>query len=664
MSEKANIKNKVTAAGLLVAMGVVYGDIGTSPLYVMKAIVEENGGLGTVDPDFILGAVSLIFWTLTFLTTIKYVVIALNADNHGEGGIFSLYTLVRKMGKLLIIPAMIGGAALLADGVLTPAVTVTTAIEGLRGIPAFMDRFGMDQNIIVIITLVILLILFGLQRFGTDAVGKAFGPVMLGWFTFLGVIGIMNFAHDWTVIRALNPYYAIRLLTSPDNKLGLFILGNVFLATTGAEALYSDMGHVGKRNIRFSWPYVKVCLMLNYFGQAAWLISNYQNPKYQAIEQLNPFFRIMPEGWMVFGVVFATLAAIIASQALLSGSFTLVSEAIKLKLLPRMKILYPGSSIGQMYIPLVNLLLWISCSLVVITFRTSSHMEAAYGLSITVTMLMTTFLLYFYMVQAKHPRWLSILVVLFFGTIETVFFVSSVVKFFHGGFVAVLIALVILSVMIIWERGNLIQERVSEELNLRDYLPQLASLRSDESLPFYQTNVVFLVPKIDGDNIGREFIYSILDKRPKRAQAYWFVNVEVTDEPFTQEFEVDTMGTDFAIKLKLFLGFRINQEVNVYIRQIIHDLMKEGRIPRQPQRYSITPGREVGDFQFILIEQVLSNNTVLSKWDRQTMQAKLFIKSHTMSPEKWFGLEYSDVRYEAVPLIIGQRRKTKLQERK
>lgn len=663
MSEKSKIKNKVTAAGLLVAMGVVYGDIGTSPLYVMKAIVEENGGLATVNPDFILGAVSLIFWTLTFLTTIKYVVIALNADNHGEGGIFSLYTLVRKMGKLLIIPAMIGGAALLADGVLTPAVTVTTAIEGLRGIPAFMERFGMDQNIIVIITLVILLILFGLQRFGTDAVGKAFGPVMLGWFTFLGIIGIMNFVHDWTVVRALNPYYAIRLLTSPSNKLGLFILGNVFLATTGAEALYSDMGHVGKRNIRFSWPYVKVCLMLNYFGQAAWLISNYQDPKYQAIEQLNPFFRIMPAGWMVFGVVFATLAAIIASQALLSGSFTLVSEAIKLKLLPRMKILYPGSSIGQMYIPMVNLLLWISCSLVVITFRTSSHMEAAYGLSITVTMLMTTFLLYFYMVQAKHPRWLSVLVVLFFGTIETVFFVSSVVKFFHGGFVAVLIALVILSVMIIWERGNLIQERVSEELNLRDYLPQLAKLRSDESLSFYQTNVVFLVPKIDGDNIGREFIYSILDKRPKRAQAYWFVNVEVTDEPFTQEFEVDTMGTDFAIKLKLYLGFRVNQEVNVYIRQIIHDLMKEGRIPRQPQKYSITPGREVGDFQFILIEQVLSNNTVLSKWDRQTMQAKLFIKSHTMSPEKWFGLEYSDVRYEAVPLIIGQRRKTKLQER-
>ncbi len=333
--------NKVSFAGLLVAMGVVYGDIGTSPLYVMKAIVEENGGLKSINPDFILGAVSLIFWTLTLLTTIKYVLIALNADNHGEGGIFSLYTLVRKSGKYIIVPAMIGGAALLADGVLTPAVTVTTAIEGLRGIPSFVDRFGMDQNIIVIITLVIILVLFAIQRFGTDFVGKAFGPIMFLWFTFLGLVGIINFSGDLSVIRALNPIYALRLLTSPENKLGLFILGNIFLATTGAEALYSDMGHVGKKNIRISWPYVKICLVLNYFGQAAWLMKAYQNPKMQAIEHLNPFFQILPAGWMVFGVIFATLAAVIASQALLSGSFTLVSEAIKLKLLPRLKICIP-----------------------------------------------------------------------------------------------------------------------------------------------------------------------------------------------------------------------------------------------------------------------------------------------------------------------------------
>lgn len=655
---------KWSFAGLLVAMGVVYGDIGTSPLYVMKAIVEENGGLKSINPDFILGAVSLIFWTLTLLTTVKYVMIALNADNHGEGGIFSLYTLIRKSGKYIIIPAMIGGAALLADGVLTPAVTVTTAVEGLRGIPIFFERFGMDQNIIVGITLVILLVLFAVQRFGTDNVGKAFGPVMFVWFTFLGIVGIMNFSHDLSVFRALNPWYAFRLLTSPENKLGLFILGNVFLATTGAEALYSDMGHVGKMNIRISWPYIKVCLMLNYLGQAAWLLQAYQDPEIQAIEQLNPFFRMLPDSWMIFGVGFATIAAIIASQALISGSFTLVSEAIKLKLLPRLKIIYPGKSIGQMYIPAVNMILWLACSVVVLTFRTSSHMEAAYGLSITVTMLMTTVLLYFYLVQTGRSRIFSLATTLFFGIIESVFFISSVTKFFRGGFVAVAIAAVILILMTIWERSNIIQERVSEEVDLKDYLPQLAQLRNDDSLPFYQTNVVFLVPKMEGDQIGRQFLYSILDKQPKRAKVYWFVNVEVTDEPYTQEFSVDTMGTDFVVKVKLYLGFRSKQEVNVYIRQIIHDLMKEGRLPKQPQKYSLTPNREVGDFQFILIQEELSNNIVLDHWERQIMQAKLFIKSHTISPKKWFGLEYSEVKYETVPLILGKTRKTRLKERR
>ena len=654
---------KISMAGLLVAMGVVYGDIGTSPLYVMKSIVEDNGGLSGINPDFVIGSVSLIFWTLTLLTTIKYVVIALNADNHGEGGIFSLYTLVRKGGKYLIIPAMIGGAALLADGVLTPAVTVTTAIEGLRGIPQFFDRFGNNQNVIVIITLVIIFVLFMVQRFGTDIVGKAFGPIMFAWFTFLGVMGLMNFSQDWTVIRALNPYYAIQLLFSADNKLGLFILGNIFLATTGAEALYSDLGHVGKRNIRLSWPYVKICLVINYFGQAAWLLNVYQNPEAQQIKNLNPFFQMMPQSWIVIGVAFATVAAVIASQALITGSFTLVSEAIKLKLLPRLKIMYPGNSIGQMYIPAVNLILWIACSLVVVTFRTSHHMEAAYGLSITVTMLMTTALLYFYLIQNGHSRWFAYLVTFFFGAIEVVFFISSVVKFFRGGFVAVLIGLIILVVMFIWEQGNIIRESSTEDVSLRDYIPQLRELRDDTSLPIYQTNVVFLVPDMAEDKVGRQFIYSILDKRPKRARVYCFVHVEVTDEPYTKEYQVDMMGTDFIVQVNLFLGFRVQQEINVYVRQVIHDLMKQGRLPKQPQRYSLTPGREVGDFQFVLIDEVVSNVTTLGKWQRQIMQAKLAIKKIATSPETWFGLEYSEVKHETVPLIIGNTRKTWLKER-
>jgi KUP system potassium uptake protein len=666
VGEKSKVSHhqKLTAAGLLVAMGVVYGDIGTSPLYVMKAIVGDNGGLQHVSENFIIGAVSLIFWTLTILTTVKYVVIALNADNHGEGGIFSLYTLVRKKGKYLIIPAMIGGAALLADGVLTPAVTVTTAIEGLRGIPVFFERFGNDQNIIVIITLAIILILFSVQRFGTDAVGKAFGPIMFLWFTFLGIMGLINFSQDWTVLRALNPYYAVKLLVSPENKLGLFVLGNIFLATTGAEALYSDLGHVGKYNIRASWPYIKICLVLNYLGQAAWILSVKDDPSAAKIVNLNPFFQMMPNNVTLVGVVFATIAAVIASQALISGSFTLVSEAIKLKLLPRLKIIYPGANIGQMYIPAVNLLLWLICSLIVVTFRTSTHMEAAYGLSITITMLMTTILLMFYLLQKGAPRGLAYLITLFFGSIESIFFVSSIAKFFHGGYVAVGIALLILTVMTIWEWGNIIKEKTSDTVPLRDYIEQLRMLKEDTTVPKYQTNVVFMTPDLIGEEIGRQIIYSILDKQPKRANVYWFVNVEVTDEPFTKEYSVDMLGTDFIVQVQLYLGFHVAQEVNIYLRQIVHDLMKEGRLPKQPQKYSLTPGRQVGDFQFIIIREELSKVTELKKWDRQIMQLKLALKKRTTSPENWFGLEYSEVKYESVPLIIGNTKKTRLIERK
>lgn len=663
MSQELTKKNMDTfkVGGALVAMGVVYGDIGTSPLYVMKAIIEGNGGLANVSTDFILGSVSLVFWTLTLLTTVKYVMIALNADNHGEGGIFSLYTLVKKSGKYLLFPAMIGGAALLADGVLTPAVTVTTAIEGLRGIPIFYDTFGNDQNIIVIITMIIIFGLFMIQRLGTQKVGTAFGPIMLAWFTFLGVMGIMNFANDWSVLRALNPYYAFHVLVSDENKMGIFILGSVFLATTGAEALYSDLGHAGRKNIRVSWPYIKVCLTLNYFGQAAWLISVKDNPTYQQIELLNPFFRMMPDSMTVVGVVFATLAAIIASQSLISGSYTLVSEAIKLRLLPRLKIIYPTDQKGQLYIPAVNTLLMIGCLGIVLTFRTSAHMESAYGLAITITMLMTTFLILFYLLQEGMPKVFAYSIFAFFAVIESIFFISSATKFMHGGYVAVFMALLIFGIMLIWHRGNVIQEREYDRISLCDYKEQLQELRQDPSIPQYQTNIVFLTSKIKGHQIGKEIIYSILDKRPKKAKVYWFVNVFVTDEPYTNEYYVDMMDTDYIVNVQLRLGFRMNQEVNVYIRQIVNDLMEEGKLPKQPQKYSLTKGREVGDFAFVLIREELTRVTSLSAIDTAVMQIKLAIKKIAFDPARWFGLEYSDVIVEHVPLVIGsQKEVTKL----
>ncbi|MGO2265734.1 KUP/HAK/KT family potassium transporter [Vagococcus salmoninarum] len=644
--------DKFKMGGALVAMGVVYGDIGTSPLYVMKAIIEGNGGLARVSEDFIIGAVSLIVWTLTLLTTVKYVLIALKADNHGEGGIFSLYTLVRKVSRYLIIPAMIGGAALLADGVLTPAVTITTAIEGLRGIPSFFNIFGNNQNVIIIITIAIICVLFMIQRFGTERVGKAFGPVMLGWFTFIGGIGLLNFIDNPMVLKAINPYYALRLLTSPENKAGIFILGSVFLATTGAEALYSDMGHVGRKNILGSWPYIKMCLLLNYFGQAAWIISVKEEAYYQNIEMLNPFFRMMPENIAVFGVIFATIAAVIASQALISGSYTLVSEAVKLRLLPRFKIVYPTNKKGQLYIPVVNMILFVTCVLIVLFFKTSAKMEAAYGLAITVTMLMTTVLLLFYLLQKGLPKILSFGIFIFFGAIETIFFISSATKFFHGGFVAVFIAAVILLVMVIWEKGSIIKERMSQRVSLHDYVEQLNELRKDDTVPLYQTNVVFLTDNLKKHKIGREIMYSILDKKPKKAKVYWFVNVFVTDEPFTKEYHVDMMNTDYIVNVQLRLGFRMNQDVNIYLRQIVRDLMEQGKLPKQPQKYTITEGRQVGDFCFVLIREELSRVTDLSNLDRLVMQAKLAIKTITTSPARWFGLEYSDVIMEHVPISL------------
>ena len=665
MSQKLTKQNIDTfkVGGALVAMGVVYGDIGTSPLYVMKAIIEGNGGLANVSTEFILGAVSLVFWTLTLLTTVKYVMIALNADNHGEGGIFSLYTLVKKSGKYLLFPAMIGGAALLADGMLTPAVTVTTAIEGLRGIPSFYEVFGEDQNVIVIITMIIILFLFMIQRLGTQKVGTAFGPIMLGWFTFIGVMGLINFTHDWTVLRALNPYYAFHVLVSDENKMGIFILGSVFLATTGAEALYSDLGHAGRKNIRVSWPYIKVCLALNYFGQAAWIISVKDDPTYQNIELLNPFFRMMPDALTVVGVLFATLAAIIASQSLISGSYTLVSEAIKLRLLPRLKIVYPTDQKGQLYIPAVNTILMLGCLGVVLGFRTSAKMESAYGLAITLTMLMTTFLLLFYLLQRGLPKVLAYGIFIFFALIESIFFISSATKFMHGGYVAVIMALLILSIMLIWHRGNVIQEREYDRVSLYDYKDQLENLSKDPTIPQYQTNIVFLTSKIKGHEVGQEIMYSILDKKPKRAKVYWFVNVFVTDEPYTKEYYVDMMDTDYIVNVQLRLGFRVNQEVNVYVRQIVQDLMAEGKLPKQPQKYTIMEGREVGDFAFVLIREELTRVTSLSTIDTLVMQIKLAIKKIAFDPARWFGLEYSDVIVEHVPLVIGERKnRTRLKQ--
>lgn len=657
---KQNTCTRMSLGGILVTLGIVYGDIGTSPLYVMKSIIMGNGGLANISENFILGALSLVFWTLTILTTIKYVLITLRADNKGEGGIFSLFALVRRRGKWLIIPAMIGGSALLADGMLTPAVTVTSAIEGLEIIPRFNVLLGSNQNIIITIVIAIITILFFIQHFGTDLIGKVFGPIMLLWFCSLAFFGIINISHDWTLLRALSPHYAINILFSSENKLGFFILGGVFLSSTGAEALYSDLGHVGKKNIYASWPFVKICLLLNYFGQGAWILTAKKNPMFLNIKDLNPFFQMIPHNLLIFAIILSTAAAIIASQALISGSFTLVSEAIKLNLFPRLHTVYPSSSKGQLYIPTVNNILWIACIGIVLYFRNSAHMEAAYGLAITVTMLMTTILLFNYLLKKKVPFFLSLSMLIFFSLFELCFFIASIVKFMHGGFVAVLIALAIFILMYIWIKGYYIKMRLLENVPIEDYKYQLNSLRLDSDRPKYATNLVCLTTCREPEKIERKIMYSILDKRPKKADVYWFVNIVVTDEPYQAEYTVDTLGTFYIVKVQLKLGFRVDQKLNVFLRQISTELVENGDIKVQSRSYTTMPDRKVGDFRFIIIQEQLSHESELNFGESFILRSKLFIKRFTVSPSRWFGLDTSDVDVENVPLFVGENCHTNL----
>ncbi len=640
----------------LVTIGIVYGDIGTSPMYVMKSIIAGNGGISQVNESFIVGALSLIIWTITLLTTVKYVLIAMKADNNGEGGIFSLYSLVKKCGKWLIVPAMIGGSALLADGVLTPAVTVTTAVEGLRSIPA-MDRFlGDGQGKVIVITLTIITLLFAVQRVGTSRIGRAFGPIMLLWFSFLGFTGVLHILEMPTVIRAFNPVYAVRILFSDYNKVGFMILGSVFLAATGAEALYSDMGHVGKEHIYRSWPFVKICLILNYLGQGAWIIGSASAAGLSAIEDLNPFFLMLPSSLRPFAVLLGAAAAIIASQALITGSYTLVSEAIRLDLMPHMQIRYPSDTKGQIYIGADNTVLFAGCTLVVLYFRSGARMESAYGLAITVTMLMTTLLLSVYLWKIKKLVALSAVILAVFGSIESVFFISSLSKFAHGGYVAVLMALLLFFIMEVWHKGTELEQKYSIRLNLPDYIENLRLLKTDTETPLCANNLVFLDKLGDKDSIDRDILYSILDKDPKRAEAYWFFTLTVTDEPDASRYSVETYGTDFIFRVNLELGFKNDQLLNFYLRQIVGELIASGELPQQQKKFSIYGPSNVGSFKFGILRRSIFPGSELTRAEELVLTAKYFIRHMCGSVANWYGLETSSTITEYVPLAIPGRK--------
>ncbi|RPD38843.1 KUP/HAK/KT family potassium transporter [Chitinophaga barathri] len=632
--------NKATLAGLIVALGIIYGDIGTSPLYVFKAIVGTN----EISELLVIGGISCIIWTLTLQTTVKYVILTLKADNKGEGGIFSLYALVRRHGKWTVVFGMIGGAALLADGIITPPITVTSAVEGLRTLPVFKD---LGTWTIVKIVLVIITLLFFMQQFGTMSIGKMFGPIMVIWFSMLAILGLAHIADDLSVLKAFNPYYGVKLLVLYPH--GFLLLGAVFLCTTGAEALYSDLGHVGRGNIRVSWIYVKIALILNYLGQGAWLLTQ----QGKTLNGENPFFLIMPEWFVIFGVLIATIASVIASQALISGSFTLISEAMRLNLWPKLKINYPTELRGQLFIPGINLMLFVGCVSIVLLFKESSAMEAAYGLSITICMLMTSCLFGFYLYTRRVKlAWIAVYLAVYL-TIEFSFLLANLVKFTHGGYVTVIVAGALFMVMYAWFRSRKIKNRYVEFVRLEDYLPILQELSNDTSIPKYATHLVYMSSADNPKEIEHKIIYSVLNKKPKRADIYWFVHVDVVDEPYMSEYTVQTIIPNEVIRVEFRLGFRVEQRINLMFRMVVEDMVRNKEVNITSRYESLSKNNVVGDFQFIVMEKFLSHDNDLPLHERLIMRIYFMLKKIGLSEERGFGLDSSYVTVEKFPLVVA-----------
>jgi KUP system potassium uptake protein len=653
--------NRVTAAGLLIALGIIYGDIGTSPLYVFSAIINGK----EIDEMLVMGGLSCIIWTLTLQTTVKYVILTLQADNRGEGGIFSLYTLVRRRKKWLVAPAMIGGAALLADGMITPPITVTAAIEGLKQIPRLENITEMQ---IVYIVIGIIALMFFLQQFGTASIGKLFGPIMTIWFAMLAILGVIHLSDDFGILKAFSPHYAFVLLTKYPS--GFWILGAVFLCTTGAEALYSDLGHCGKWNIRYSWIYVKTCLILNYLGQGAWLLSHHKGKffansslledssfiaKHSITDLLtqNPFYGVMPQWFVLFGIIIATAAAIIASQALISGSFTLISEAMRLNLWPRLKIIYPSEERGQLFIPSINLLLFLGCCGITLYFRNSGNMEGAYGLAITLCMIATSILFANYLVLHRVNRVLIYLYLLVYFAIEASFLFANLDKFPHGGFVTFIVGGILFLVMFIWFKSRKIKNRYVEFVRLDHYLPLLQELSNDSTINKYATHLVYLTSANNPKEIEHKIIHSILNRKPKRADIYWFVHVDTLDDPYTCEYEVQTIIPNEVIRVEFKLGFRMEPRINLMFRKVVEEMVHNREVNIVSRYESLQRNNIVGDFEFIVLEKFLSQDNELPFLERLVMKIYFWLKAISLSEERGFGLDPSYVKVEKFPLIVA-----------
>lgn len=639
--------NKVSAAGLIIALGIIYGDIGTSPLYVLNEIITGR----PISEKLILGTLSCIIWTLTLQTTVKYVILTLKADNKGEGGIFSLYALVRRRRKWLVIPAMLGGAALLADGIITPPITVTSAIEGLRQLPSLRN---IQQTTIIAIVIGIISVLFFMQQFGTASIGRMFGPIMSIWFAMLAVLGCSHLMDDIGIFKALNPYYAFEVLTTYPK--GFWLLGAVFLCTTGAEALYSDLGHCGRANIRISWIFVKTCLILNYLGQGAWLLANYKDqviPPHIMADGFNPFISIMPQWFKLPGIIISTIAAVIASQALISGSFTLISEAMRLNLWPKMKINYPTEEKGQLYIPGISLLLFVGCVGIVLYFQKSANMGAAYGLAITMCMISTSILFANFLVSRRvNKGWIYLYLIVYFS-IESSFLVANLEKFMHGGYVTLVVGGALFAVMYVWFRSRKIKNRYVEFVRMEHYIPMIQELSNDKTIPKYATHLVYMTSANNPKEIEHKIIYSILNKKPKRADIYWFVHVDVLDDPYTCEYSVEHIIPNDIIRVEFRLGFRVEQRINLMFRKVVQELVDNKEVNITSRYESLEKNNVVGDFQFIVLEKYLSQDNELPFLERIVMKLYFWLKEISLGEERGFGLDPSNVTIEKFPLIVA-----------
>lgn len=636
MDKKSGTHSLITVSSLLVALGIIYGDIGTSPLYVMKAIAADK----PISRLLIYGGVSCVFWTITLQTTIKYIGLTLKADNHGEGGIFSLYALVRRYGKYMVIPTILGATTLLADGIITPPISVASAVEGLTILK------GLEHLPTVPIVIVILTGLFFFQRFGTQKVGAAFGPAMFVWFFMLLILGSFNIAAHPGILLALNPVYACRLLTVYPH--GFWLLGAVFLATTGAEALYSDLGHCGRKNIRVSWAFVKTCLVVNYLGQAAWIMSLGEGAH---LAGRNPFFEIMPAWFLLPGIVIATIATIIASQAMISGSYTLINEAMNLNFWPRIAIRQPSELKGQIYIPSINNILWIGCIAMILYFRSSTHMEAAYGFSITITMLMTTFLLAHYLFfKLRWPKAVVFILVLTFLSVECAFFIANVAKI-KERWMFLFFELFIFLTMYVWYYARKINNRFTRFTELGRYAALFRSLSTDCEIPLYATHLVYLTKANHRHEIEEKIVRSIFSKRPKRACTYWFVHINRTEDPYTLSYDVSELVTDTVLKININVGFRIQPRTELYFKKIIRELTANNEFglhlrPDGSNRYNNSP-----DFTFVVQEKFLSAENEISLWEGLLLNYYFLLKKISLSDVRAFGLDKNDVITEQVPLV-------------